>query len=284
MPSDDGADDADGVAAWEKEAGQRPAISPMMTSQIMKVITPLSFPGCAFYACAFRLSRAFLAGQLAFQRRPEPGCDPRAGPDPLAEPLGLGCDRRGGLGSGVLEEPDHDLAVLALRPAADDPAVPPGRGADVAGPVEQRRGVLADVPAALAPAHGGGVQGGQQRRPRPEKAGASSRPGRSAASMTPGAPFRSTSATSSSASACRTCPAVRPVHHCRSETRAGPNADSHRRASSARAAAAAGRASSAAAVQVNWLEVHPPRGRPRTISPSADSTVSRRVVTLTGPP
>jgi hypothetical protein len=88
-------------------------------------------------------------------------------PDPVAQALRLGGDGRRGFRPGVLEQPDRDLAVLAVRPAADDPALPPGRGADVPGPVEQRGGVLADVPGPVAPAHRGGVQGGQQRRPRP---------------------------------------------------------------------------------------------------------------------
>ena len=65
---------------------------------------------------------------------------------------------------------------------------------------------------------------------------------------------------------------------------AGPNACSQRRASSARAAAAGGRGWSGATDQVNWLEVHPPRGRPRTMSPSADSSVSSLVVRFTAPP
>jgi methionyl-tRNA synthetase len=81
-----------------------------------------------------RLSGAeFLTGELAFQRSAEAGRDPDlgVGPDPLAEPLRFGGDRRRSLGADVLEQPDRDLAVLALRPAADNPAVPPGRGADV---------------------------------------------------------------------------------------------------------------------------------------------------------
>jgi hypothetical protein len=106
----------------------------------------------------------------------------------------------------------------------------------------------------------------------------------SAVSMMPGAPSRSTSVMSSPARACLVWPAVQPVHHCRSAGRAGPNAASHRRASSVRASAAAGRTWSPAADQVNWLEVHPPRGLPRTMSPSADSRVSTLVVTFTGPP
>ena len=63
----------------------------------------------------------------------------------------------------------------------------------------------------------------------------------SAASMTPAVPSRSTSVTSSWLSACLTCVAVQPAHHCRSAGAAGPNASSQRRASSARAATARGR-------------------------------------------
>ena len=77
-----------------------------------------------------RLAGSSLAGQFAFQG----GAEARghaAGADPLSEPLGLLGDRRRGFRTGVLEQPDHDLAVLALGPATDDPAVPPGRGADV---------------------------------------------------------------------------------------------------------------------------------------------------------
>ncbi len=71
-----------------------------------------------------------LTGKLALQRGAEARGD-AARADPLAEPLGFGGYRRRSLGADVLEQPDRDLAVLALRPAADNPAVPPGRGADV---------------------------------------------------------------------------------------------------------------------------------------------------------
>ena len=75
-------------------------------------------------------------GELAFQRGPEPRGDPRAGPDPFPEPPRLGGYRGGGFGPDVLQQPDRDLAVLALRPAAHDAAIPPGRRADVPGSVE----------------------------------------------------------------------------------------------------------------------------------------------------
>src|ERR1039457_2058168 len=104
-------------------------------------------------------------GELAFQRGAEPRGDPVLA-DPGAEPLRLGGDGRLRLRPGVLEQPDRDLAVRALRPAADDPAVPPDRGPDVPGPVEQGRPVLTDVPGPVAPAHRGWVEGGQQSRPR----------------------------------------------------------------------------------------------------------------------
>ncbi len=114
----------------------------------------------------------------------------------------------------------------------------------------------------------------------PRAAAGSSSP----ASTTPGTPSRSTSVRSSELTACRTWPAVQPVHHCRSDRGAGPNAASHRRASSDRAAAAVRSARSGDADQVNCMDVHPPRGRPRTISPSADSSVSSRLVRFTAPP
>src|SRR5271156_4905166 len=134
-----------------------PMIRPTMHSQMMKMTMPVRIPPPRVLCPG--------TGEFALQRGPEPGSDPRAGPDPLAKPLGLGGYRGRGFGPGVLEQPDRDLPVLALCPAAHDPAVPPSRRADVARPVEQGRGVLAHVPGSLAPAHGGGVQRGQQRRP-----------------------------------------------------------------------------------------------------------------------
>ena len=53
------------------------------------------------------------------------------GPIRVAELFRFGRYRGGGLGPGVLEQPDRDLAVRSLGPAAHDPAVPPGRRADV---------------------------------------------------------------------------------------------------------------------------------------------------------
>src|SRR5580704_10362707 len=157
------------MGSWpgRRRRARAPAISPMMTIQIMKVITFMKVPVLRVLCLCFKaFSVSGLAGQFPFQRRAEPGLEPRAGPDPLGEPPGLGCYGRGGLGPDVLEQPDRDLAVLALGPAADDPAVPPGRRADVPGPVEQYGRVLTDVPGPVAPAHRGGVEGGQQRRPR----------------------------------------------------------------------------------------------------------------------
>jgi hypothetical protein len=88
----------------------------------------------------------------------------------------------------------------------------------------------------------------------------------SPASMTPGCPSRSTAHAGSAASAAFVCAPVQPAHHCKSETRAGPNAASHRRASSARAAAASRRSPSGALAShasggdhSNWPDDQPPR-------------------------
>ena len=126
-----------------------------------------------------------------------------------------------------------DLPGRALRPAAHHAALPPDGRADVAGPVEQRRPVLAEEPVPRLPPHRRRVERGQQRRD-----GGRPRPGnsRSSASATPGCPSSSTSAVGSAASAALVCPPVQPPHHCRSDTGAGPNERSHRRASSTRAA------------------------------------------------
>ena len=67
----------------------------------------------------------------------------------------------------VLGRDDLDLAVVALAPDADDPAVPPGCRAAVAVAVEDLVDVGSEVEAALLPTHGRGVERGQQRRPGP---------------------------------------------------------------------------------------------------------------------
>ena len=74
--------------------------------------------------------------------------------------------RDGGLGGSFSSSADLDDAGVVLHPAADDPAVPPGRRAGVAVGVEQVRRVLAEVEAALLPAHHRRVEHRQQRRPR----------------------------------------------------------------------------------------------------------------------
>src|SRR5437764_15025203 len=75
--------------------------------------------------------------QLPLQRRPEAGRDPYV-PYPPRQPRRLGLHRRRGLASALVrQQPPGDLAVRALGPAADDPAVPPHRGADVAAAVEE---------------------------------------------------------------------------------------------------------------------------------------------------
>src|SRR6266705_4099507 len=87
---------------------------------------------------AWRDDRPGGGGQLLFQ--PSPAAGPRGEPHAVkggGNPLGGGMRCADGVGPGVLEEPADNIAVTVLRPAADDPAVPPQRRADVAGPVEQ---------------------------------------------------------------------------------------------------------------------------------------------------
>ena len=64
----------------------------------------------------------------------------------------------------VLEQADHDLAVPALAPAADDSSVPPDGRPGVPVRVEERRPVRAEVPLALLPAHRRRVERGEERR------------------------------------------------------------------------------------------------------------------------
>jgi methionyl-tRNA synthetase len=167
----DGAEDPDGVPAGQEEPSDRAGDEADDYQYDDEGNHAGKLPRSRIL-CALCQIVMKLAGQLALQRGAESRGDqglrvPFVGPDPVAQALRLGGDGRRGFRPGVLEQPDRDLAVLAVRPAADDPALPPGRGADVPGPVEQRGGVLADVPGPVAPAHRGGVQGGQQRRPRP---------------------------------------------------------------------------------------------------------------------
>ncbi len=75
-------------------------------------------------------------------------------------------DRLHGLRSDILEEIQRDLAAVALCPATDDAPVDPDRRAGVAGAVEQRRAIPTEVPVAILPAHGRGVQRGKERDPR----------------------------------------------------------------------------------------------------------------------
>jgi methionyl-tRNA synthetase len=167
----DGAEDPDGIPAGQEQPSDRAGDEADDYQHDDESNHAGKLPRTRIL-CALSQMVMKLADQLALQRGAESRGDqglrvPLVRPDPVAQALRLGGDGRGGLRPGVLEQPDRDLAVLAVRPAADDTAVPPGRGADVPGPVEQRGGVLADVPGPVAPAHRGGVQGGQQRRPRP---------------------------------------------------------------------------------------------------------------------
>jgi methionyl-tRNA synthetase len=167
----DGAEEADGVAAGQQQprdgAGDEADDNQHDDESDHTGKLPRSRVLCVLRRIVMKPA-APLAGQLAFQRGAEPGGDPDLAvlADPRAQPLGFGGEGGAGLGAGVLEQPHRDLAVRAVRPAAHDPAVPPGRRADVPGPVEQGGRVPAHVPAPLTPAHRGGIEGGQQRRPR----------------------------------------------------------------------------------------------------------------------
>ena len=86
----------------------------------------------------------------------------RTGPSQRVESIGLGLDGGRALRPDVLEEPDRDLAVGALAPAADDPAVGPDRRPGVPVRVEQRRPMLAEVPVAVGPAHDRRVEGREE--------------------------------------------------------------------------------------------------------------------------
>ena len=105
--------------------------------------------------------------QLLDERSREPGGDHRA-VEPVGEPCRLGVDQPAGGGIDPVEQADDHRAVGSLTPGADDPARHQHRVPGVADGVEQLRhhpGV--EVPVALLPAHDGGIEAGQQRRPLP---------------------------------------------------------------------------------------------------------------------
>ena len=108
---------------------------------------------------------------------------------------------------------------------------------------------------------------------------------RSSASTYPVPASRSTSTAPAAASAWRVWRCGHPVHHARSVRVPGPNAASQRRTSSVRAASGsrAGRppsSQSAVAAHRYWLEIHVPRGCPRTMRASV---ASRTAAAWTGP-
>ena len=78
-----------------------------------------------------------------------------------------------------VEQADDDLAVVELRPAADDPAVGPDRRTGIAIDVEQPLTVRPEVEVAVLPAHRRRVERRKERHPRLVVSGsASSSPGR----------------------------------------------------------------------------------------------------------
>src|SRR5918994_7436805 len=112
---------------------------------------------------------------------------------------------------------------------------------------------------------------------------------RSSGNTKPVAPSRLTSTALTAAIAARVVVLVQPVHHLRSSSVPGPNAASHCRASSACAVGVSRAVSppgsqAAMGAQRYWLDVHAPRGRPRTMRSSAASSVRTQVVIDVVPP
>src|SRR4051812_29861930 len=86
--------------------------------------------------------------------------------EPGGELLRLHSERATGRPGEVLGEDDVDPTIVLLAPDADDAAVPPGGGSAVAVAVEDLVDVVAEMEAALLPAHGARVECGQQGGPR----------------------------------------------------------------------------------------------------------------------
>src|ERR687896_534422 len=104
------------------------------------------------------------------ERRREPRQHPRPVQPPV-QPLRLALHGPQPVRADVLQHLELHGAALVLAPAAHDPPVPPDRGAGVPGRVEDLLLVRPEVPAALVPAHRGGVEWRQQRRPRLDRLG-----------------------------------------------------------------------------------------------------------------
>jgi len=83
--------------------------------------------------------------------------------EPRTQAVSFLLDRTLAITADVLEQAQDDLAVRALGPAADDVAVPPDRRSRIAGTIEQRGAVSAQVPVAPRPTHDGGIEARQQR-------------------------------------------------------------------------------------------------------------------------
>src|SRR5258708_7957386 len=83
--------------------------------------------------------------QLTLGRGAEPGNDADAA-KPGAGQRRLLLDQRGAVGADVLKQANGDLAVSALRPAADDPAVQPDGRTGIAVGVEERLPVRPEEP------------------------------------------------------------------------------------------------------------------------------------------
>ena len=176
-----------------------------------------------------------------------------------------------GLRADILEEMECDLAIVALRPAADDAPVDPDRRAGVAGAVEQRRAIPTEVPVAIGPAHGRGVESGKERDPRLGRRARLEVIGQHVADP---ASIEVHLDGSIGARAFLVAPSDQPVHHLMSSRVPGPKTRSHFLTSSARAtstgiSAMPSGSQRSIGLQRNWLAIHVPSGRPRPIRPSS---------------
>src|SRR5581483_663152 len=117
----DGAEDSDGIAAGDQQPGDGTGDEADDDEHDNESDHAGKLPRSRVLCPRGRIvMKPVLARQLALERGAEPGGDPDPGvlPDPLAQPSGLRVESRRGLGTGVLEQPQRDPAVLALRPAA----------------------------------------------------------------------------------------------------------------------------------------------------------------------
>ena len=124
--------------------------------------------------------------------------------------VGGDVDGRALLGANVGEDRVGNGAVPALGPGADDAPVGPHGRPTVAVAVEEQPCVCRiEIPVALLPAHGGGIETGKQRHPRFDRRAAEEPSAVASSSVSssahPGLPSRSTSTAPDASSASPSC-------------------------------------------------------------------------------